>query len=139
MSYIINSLGKNESLLSLFDLHWWAWLRVIILGFIGIVLAPVGIGILFILMSAYIALRNKTEERGITDRRVILKKGIISRITEEMKLSAIETVSIRQGIIGRLLGFGSVRVTGRGLSDIVFSVVADPMSVKRKIEDYSHN
>jgi hypothetical protein len=33
-----------------------------------------------------------------------------------------------------MLGFGSVRVTGRGVSDIVFRGIDDPMAVKRAIE-----
>ncbi|HEY7841202.1 MAG TPA: PH domain-containing protein, partial [Gammaproteobacteria bacterium] len=68
----------------------------------------------------------------------IFKKGIISRKTEEMKLGSIETVEIDQGVIGRLLGFGTVRVTGRGISDVTFTGVDDPMDVKRRIESESH-
>jgi hypothetical protein len=37
-----------------------------------------------------------------------------------------------------MLGFGTVKVTGRGISDLVFRGVDDPMSVKRQIEGVSH-
>jgi uncharacterized membrane protein YdbT with pleckstrin-like domain len=69
---------------------------------------------------------------------VILKKGIISRMTEEMKLKSIETVEIDQGVFGRILGFGTVKITGRGLSDFVFKGIDDPMAVKRTIESISN-
>lgn len=77
-------------------------------------------------------------EMGVTNKRVIQKRGIISRRTDEMKLRSIETVEIDQGIFGRLLGFGSVKVTGRGISDVVFKNIDDPMTVKKSIESVSN-
>jgi uncharacterized membrane protein YdbT with pleckstrin-like domain len=74
----------------------------------------------------------------VTNKRVILKRGVISRHTEEMKLGSIETVEIDQGVWGRLFGFGTVKVTGRGLSDVVFRRIDDPMAVKRAIESVSN-
>jgi uncharacterized membrane protein YdbT with pleckstrin-like domain len=69
---------------------------------------------------------------------MILKKGIVSRKTEEMKLKSIETVEIDQGIFGRIFGFGTVKVTGRGTSDFLFKGVDDPISVKQQIESVSN-
>ena len=57
---------------------------------------------------------------------------------EEMKIGSIETVEIDQGIWGRILGFGDIKVTGRGISDVLFRRMADPMDVKRRIEGVSH-
>ena len=74
----------------------------------------------------------------VTNKRVIYKHGIISRNTEEMKLGSIETVRIDQGVWGRILGFGDIRVTGKGISDVVFRRMDDPMEVKRRIEGVSH-
>jgi uncharacterized membrane protein YdbT with pleckstrin-like domain len=70
----------------------------------------------------------------------VRKTGIISRDTEEIRLSAIETVDMHQSTWGRLLGFGDVRVTGRGESSMLLQRVVDPVSVKRAIETaYSAN
>jgi hypothetical protein len=55
-----------------------------------------------------------------------------------MKLASIETVEINQGIWGRIFGFGTVKVTGRGISDLMFKNIDDPMSVKRQIESVSN-
>jgi uncharacterized membrane protein YdbT with pleckstrin-like domain len=79
-------------------------------------------------------LKLRNTEMGLTNKRVILKTGIISRHSDEMKISSIETVEIEQGIMGRILGFGTIRVTGKGISDLVFTRIDDPMDVKRKIE-----
>jgi hypothetical protein len=37
-----------------------------------------------------------------------------------------------------MLGFGDVKVTGRGISDVTFRTIDDPMEVKRQIEGVSH-
>jgi uncharacterized membrane protein YdbT with pleckstrin-like domain len=91
-----------------------------------------------LLLAIYEWLRLRTLEYGVTNKRVILKKGIIGRYTEEMKIGSIETVEIDQGVLGRILGYGDVKVTGRGISDVVFKRMDDPMAVKRHIEGVSH-
>jgi uncharacterized membrane protein YdbT with pleckstrin-like domain len=89
---------------------------------------------LTLLLALWEWLKLRNIEQGVTNKRVILKKGIISRNSEEMKISSIETVEINQGVFGRIFGFGTVKVTGRGISDLVFKNINDPMDVKRKIE-----
>lgn len=133
MSYIEQSLSASEKIEGIFKLHWTAWIPVwiwVVLGFVTVgVLLPVAL---------YVFLRLKYQEQGVTNKRVILKKGIIGRQTEEMKLTSIETVEIDQGVLGRMLGYGTVKVTGRGVSDIVFKGIDDPMAVKRAIESIGH-
>jgi uncharacterized membrane protein YdbT with pleckstrin-like domain len=133
MSYIEESLSAGEKIEGLFRLHWFAWLPLV--GWI--VLGLVTFGLTWII-AIYEFLRLRFLEQGVTNKRVILKKGIIGRKTEEMKLSSIETVEIDQGIWGRLFGFGTVRITGRGISDLVFKGIDDPLSVKRRIESVSN-
>jgi uncharacterized membrane protein YdbT with pleckstrin-like domain len=133
MSYIDESLSDGEEIASLFKLHWFAWVPMVLLVILGLV--TFGITWIFAL---YEYLRLKFLEQGVTNKRVILKKGIVSRKTDEMKIKSIETVEIDQGIFGRIFGFGTVRVTGRGISDVVFAGIDDPMEVKRQIESVSN-
>jgi len=133
MSYIEQSLSTGEKVEGLFKLHWFAWIPMVI----WIVLGFFTFGLTW-LIAIYEYLRLKFLEQGITNKRVIFKKGIISRRTEEMKLASIETVEINQGIFGRIFGFGTVKVTGRGISDLMFKNIDDPISVKRQIESVSN-
>ena len=133
MSYIEESLSAGEKVEGLFKLHWLAWAPMVM----WIILGIPALGLTW-LIALYEFLRLRYLEQGVTNKRVILKKGIISRKTEEMKLTSIETVEIDQGIFGRMLGFGTVKITGRGISDFVFKGIDDPMSVKRKIESVSN-
>jgi uncharacterized membrane protein YdbT with pleckstrin-like domain len=129
VGYIQESLSNGEEVKELFKLHWFSKIPMVI----WIILAIPTFGLTLVLaLWEWLKLRNI--EQGVTNKRVILKKGIISRKSEEMKISSIETVEIIQGVTGRVLGFGTVKVTGRGISDLVFKNINDPMDVKRKIE-----
>ena len=156
MSYIQDSLSAGEKIEHRFRLHWFAWVPMyiwLVLGLValglawfiaphefiklGLILGLVTFGITW-LVAFYEALRLKFIEQGVTNKRVVLKKGIISRRTEEMKLASIETVEIDQGLWGRIFGFGTVKVTGKGISDVVYKGIDDPMAVKRQIESVSN-
>ena len=133
MSYIEQSLSTGERVEGLFKLHWFAWVPMVV----WIILGLVTFGLTWFI-AIYEFLRLRFLEQGVTNKRVILKRGIISRKTEEMKLTSIETVEIDQGIFGRIFGFGTVKITGRGISDFMFKGIDDPMSVKRQIESVSN-
>lgn len=133
MSYIEQSLSTGENIEGLFKFHWFAWVPMAI----WIILGVLTFGITW-LLAIYEFLRLKYTEQGLTNKRIILKTGIISRKTQEMKLKAIETVEINQSIIGRIFGFGTIKITGRGISDFLFKLIDDPMTVKRQIESVSN-
>lgn len=71
-------------------------------------LAAGGGGILLALI------RQATDELTITTYRVVAKFGFISRTTFELRHEQIEGVQVRQTVLGRLLGYGSVAVSGTG-------------------------
>ena len=129
MGYIQDSLSNGEEVRDLFKLHWFAKIPMII----WIILAIPTLGIT-LLLAIWEWLKLRSIEQGVTNKRVILKRGIISRKSEEMKITSIETVEIIQGVMGRMFGYGDVKVTGRGISDLLFKKINDPMDVKRKIE-----
>lgn len=133
MSYIEESQSSGEEVVALFRLHWFSRLPMAL----WIILALPTLGLTLIL-AGYEFVRLRCIEQGLTNKRVVFKKGIISRSTEEMKLKSVETVEIEQGVLGRLFGYGDVKVTGRGISDVVFKGVADPIAVKKQIESVSN-
>jgi uncharacterized membrane protein YdbT with pleckstrin-like domain len=133
MSYIDESLSSGEQVEALFKLHWFARVPMVLWMILGI--PTLG---LTLFIALYEFLRLKYTEQGVTNKRVIFKTGIISRKTSEMTLKSVETVEIHQGIFGRLFGFGDIKVTGRGISDVIFKGLADPMSAKRQIESISN-
>ena len=89
MSYIEESLSSGEVIHKVFQLHWFAKVPM----YCWLVLGLVTFGLTW-LLALYEYFRLRSIEQGVTNKRVILKTGIISRHTEEMKLSSIETVSV---------------------------------------------
>lgn len=70
----------------------------------------------------------------LTDRRVMSKFGLFSRTTSEQRLSKVESIHVYQSLLGRLLNFGNVTVTGTGSSTTTFGPMVDPIRCKRAIE-----
>jgi uncharacterized membrane protein YdbT with pleckstrin-like domain len=73
-------------------------------------------------------------EFGVTNKRVCFKHGFISRKAVDLRLEAIETVAISNGIIGRIFGYGNLSITGRGAAAITIPGLANIIEVKKSIE-----
>lgn len=76
-----------------------------------------------------------TTEMAVTNRRVVLKRGLISRKVEEMRIDYIEGADVNQTMFGRLLGYGQIKVYGTGTESIVFPLFTeDPVNFRRALE-----
>ena len=55
----------------------------------------------------------RAEDDVVTDRRVIKVQGVLNRVVAESALRRVDDAVLRQGVVGRLLGYGDlVLVTG---------------------------
>jgi uncharacterized membrane protein YdbT with pleckstrin-like domain len=79
-----------------------------------------------------------TDEFAITNKRVIIKTGLISRKTFEMNNSKIESVNVDQGILGRILGYGTIRIVGSGGTKEVFPNIRKPLQFRKKFQEMSY-
>src|SRR5689334_2578835 len=71
-------------------------------------------------------LRWRTSEFAVTNRRVLVKVGLLSVHTVELLLGKVEAIAVDQPLTGRLLGYGTLRVVGTGGSVEAFPRVARP-------------
>ena len=95
----------------------------------GLVLLPAaGMGIIFLLWAAVLYL---TTEIAITNKRVIAKHGLISRSTIEINLQKIESIQVKQGILGRMLNYGSIVVAGAGNPQAPVPNISNPMEFRK--------
>lgn len=76
-----------------------------------------------------------TSEFGITNKRLVLKTGIIKRKTYETQVTKIEGISVEQGMLARLLGYGMIVVTGTGGGISRFDKIADPFTFRKQIQE----
>jgi uncharacterized membrane protein YdbT with pleckstrin-like domain len=96
--------------------------------YIGIAVAVIGL-----LEIGRTWIKLVTTEIAVTDRRVILKEGLISRRTLEMNLTRVESVDVRQGIFGRLLNFGDVLIRGTGSGMEPIRGIDSPIEFRRRV------
>jgi uncharacterized membrane protein YdbT with pleckstrin-like domain len=83
------------------------------------------------------AIRRATTELVLTDRRIITKRGLISRDTVEMNLAKVESVHVNQSLLGRMLNYGDVTVVGTGSSLEPLVGIARPLELRRKLGEVS--
>jgi uncharacterized membrane protein YdbT with pleckstrin-like domain len=73
-------------------------------------------------------------DMGVTNKRLVVKSGFIARNTGEIRLEAIESICIDNTILGRIFGYGTLRVTGRGNANVAIPGIANIIGVKRMVE-----
>jgi uncharacterized membrane protein YdbT with pleckstrin-like domain len=128
MRYIDESLAPGETIIARgkWPTLFWvgAWLALLLLGII----------IVGVFIFVGMAIKMKTTDFAVTNRRVILKEGWLNRKTHELAVESVEGVSLQQSVWARLFGYGRVVVTGTGEGTIVFPPMAHPVEFRRAIE-----
>jgi len=145
MSYIKTNLNNNEKL----KFHSRISLKPIIINYSFLVIVGffIGYGVYDIVVGIttgiiiivgylpFVLIAYFGSEFGVTGKRVISKKGIISRNASEMNLSSIESVNVDQGVIGRILDFGTLKISGRGTTTVDFENIDGPVKVRKLIQN----
>jgi uncharacterized membrane protein YdbT with pleckstrin-like domain len=145
MSYIEKNLMNGENILYRARLHWVVFFWPLIWFIVAIVLfsrggdAAVIVGRLFILIAIAKAISSfisiSTSEFAVTNQRVIAKVGFIRRNSLEVLLGKIEAIQVNQDILGRVLGYGSITVSGTGGTRDPFHNISNPLELRRKIQE----
>lgn len=86
MGYVDDNLLSGEQVIYRTRLHWIVFLSL--RGLFTLFLAPL--------------IQRKTTELAVTSRRVVIKTGFIQRHTLELNLVKVESVSVEQGLFGRM-------------------------------------
>jgi uncharacterized membrane protein YdbT with pleckstrin-like domain len=80
--------------------------------------------------------RRNSTEMGVTNKRVVVKRGILSRRTFELLLSQIEGILVEESFMGRMFGFGTVIIRGTGGSPETFARIAHPLEFRRQVQEH---
>jgi membrane protein YdbS with pleckstrin-like domain len=147
MSYLDDHLLGGERIVYRAHLHWTIFGTAIVVVLLGIGLGVVlyiyepaywylggvlaGIGLLLAIGPL---IRYTGSEFAVTNKRVLSKTGFIQRESDETLLSKIEAISVDQGILGRMLGFGTVIITGSGGTEDAFPRISQPLELRRQIQ-----
>jgi membrane protein YdbS with pleckstrin-like domain len=147
VSYLDDHLLAGERIIYRAKLHWTIFLTSIVVVLLGVALgillqvvepaysyaglALAGVGLLLAIGPA---VRYISSEFAVTDKRVLGKLGFIERESKETLLSKVEAIAIDQGVIGRILGFGTVTITGTGGTQESFPRISEPLEFRRQIQ-----
>ncbi len=75
-------------------------------------------------------LRSWSTELVVTSMRIVAKHGVISRHTMEMLHKRIESLSVEQSIMGRLLDYGTLLIHGTGGGREAIPNIAQPLKFR---------
>jgi hypothetical protein len=156
MKFIKKVIGPDEKLLGICSVHWiygvigLFWLTVFLLlgtwidssltGFFNQspdsrVLAPIySIGNMVqwvctflgvVLFLLYFIMLIATEI-GLTDKRVIFKKGLLMVDVKEVDLEEIKAAEVDCGVFGRILNYGYIFFDARFVSNVTLPAIEDP-------------
>ena len=157
MSYLDQSLTSGEVVLYRTRLHWTVLVGPLLVS-IAFVAAGTGLfvaatrpsaggaartfailGVVCVLVAALAwitgLIRRSSTEMAVTNRRVLMKVGMVGRRTVELMLPKVESVAVDQGVMGRLTGYGTVVVRGTGGTCETFERVGQPLEFRRQVQE----
>ena len=152
MGYVERHLLAGERVLYKTRLHWVLFVKPALVVLAGVILMVLlrqvqdppwlwifGAAVALIgLVWAFVHyVEVMTSEFAVTTSRLILKVGLISRYTTELLLAKVESIGVQQGLIGRVLNYGDLTVTGTGGAREVFRRVRDPIGFRNHVQQAS--
>lgn len=140
MGYIESNLLADEQIDYKAKLHsviFWKPCALMMLGVVFLFILPIaGMIVLAIGLIALIppVIDYTTSEFGVTNKRVIIKVGLIRRRTLELLLRHVEAILVDQSVTGRILNYGSVTLTGTGGVRETFGNISNPLEFRRRVQ-----
>ncbi len=145
MNYIETNLQPGEEIKYVAKLHFFLFMQPVILLLIGVFLmsAPKDVlpviyyaGLLMLFFGLVSLVQRILVKIGstyaVTNKRVILKTGVISRRAVDLVLAKCEGLHINQSVLGRIFGFGTITVTTGGATSS-YPYIANPLAFRREI------
>jgi uncharacterized membrane protein YdbT with pleckstrin-like domain len=150
MAYYTKVLQPNENVKYIGGLHWTIYRDAILFGILTLIVLIVYLRLsgdeafvalvvagFFLFLAVVCFVRSWfvriTTEIVVTDKRIIHKVGWIARRTEEINITKVETVDVRQGVTGRIFNFGTVGIIGVGASWEPLPRVSSPLALRNAI------
>lgn len=150
MSYISQVMEDGEELIHQAKVHWIVFLNSVIYAVVAgvgiwfgvkpdmelFLLLTLGFGFAAVTSLVLAFLTRISTELAVTDRRIISKEGFIRRETSEIDRSKVEGVNVNQSVLGRVLGYGTVGVTGTGGKISPMDNIADPITFRANVRPH---
>jgi len=149
MSYIKHVLQPGEKIIMIGRLSWVLYYRAILYLILGVVLVVLEhlywdkdeiiyataalFAVLVVVSAVHAWFVRFITEIAVTDKRVIYKRGFITRHTIEINMDKVASVDVDQSILGRLFDYGTVTVQGTGLTFEPLRRIEAPVALRNAI------
>lgn len=139
-SYVDSNLNPGEHVVYRGTVHWIVFLPPVVMVCFGVPLIGMveQIGLVLtvagLLAGAAAWIRQTTSEFAVTNRRVIVKTGLLARRTIEINISRVESVGVDQDIFGRIFNYGAITVIGTGGTKEPFTMIDNPQAFRRMVQ-----
>ena len=159
MSYVESNLVPGETVIYQTELHWIVMVGHLFIGFLllglpGVLLLYYAFshsemdantlhlteagGAALLVCGAVVILigvvRRHATEMAVTNRRVVIKTGLMSRKTIEMLLNKVESIEVSETTGGRMLGYGTIVMIGTGGTSEPFRQIAHPLEFRNQVQ-----
>lgn len=145
MGYVDSQLLPGEAVLHRSKLHWRIFLfpgvfaALFVIAALAAFLAKLwALGLLSLLAAAPFVIvpfaKRASSEFVVTNKRLVVKMGVVSTRTLELLLSKVEAIAVDQGLLGKLLGYGDITVTGSGGTREMFPAIEAPLELRRAVQ-----
>jgi uncharacterized membrane protein YdbT with pleckstrin-like domain len=125
MSYISQNLKSGERIIFETRLHWLVMVPTILWGWL-----------LLFIPIIIVFLEYRATEFSVTNQRIVIKYGVLSRNVDEAPLDKIQNISLRQSFFGRLLNFGTIVVqTAATFGRNTFPYVKNPLKLRQHVSE----
>ena len=96
----------------------------------GMTTALVVVLLFVVVVFVWPFIARSSTELAITDKRLIVKYGLLSTHSIEIRFNKIETVRVSQGLVGKIFKYGDVIVTGTGSTFDPIRSIKNPMGFR---------
>jgi uncharacterized membrane protein YdbT with pleckstrin-like domain len=141
MGYVDSNLLPNEQVTYRARLHRIIYLLPVCVLILAVVVAimgggwiALGVGLIGLVLLVPPWIRSVSSEFAVTNKRVLVKVGLVRRHSLELLLQKVEGIGVDQGILGRILGYGTITVSGTGGTREAFRMIARPLEFRRQVQ-----
>lgn len=136
------TLTDDERLVQAVHIHgaiYWKGVAVIILGLLMLPFFVQNLGILLLFVGAIMLVLEHLTRRYLilaaTDKRIFVRSGFLYADMIELRYSQVESIELGIDLIGQMVGYGSVIITGTGQRRIIVPFVANAVDFRRRVND----
>jgi uncharacterized membrane protein YdbT with pleckstrin-like domain len=146
MSYVDRHLLPGETVSYRTRLHWKVYLLpgfLVLLVLLPLTILALSSDLKILALAPALAtiavigfawLRRRGSEFAVTNKRVIIKLGVLTTRSIELLLPKVEGIAVEQSLTGRLFGYGGIVVTGSGGTKEPFEGIQSPLDFRQAVQ-----